>query len=63
MLGALVVAAPAVVAEGLVALLRVIDDGCSRGRAVEKAELLEALAVVVPELRHVDTGRSLDQKM
>ncbi len=61
--GARVVPAPTDLPDGLAALLRVIEDGCVRGLPVTKADVVTALAAVVPELAHVETGKSLDHKM
>lgn len=60
---ALVVPAPSTVPDGLGALLEVIEDACVRGRPVGKTELVAALAKVVPDLAHRETGSSLDEKM
>jgi len=61
--GARVVPAPTDLPDGLAALLRVIEDGCVRGLPVTKADVVTALAAVVPELAHLETGKSLDHKM
>lgn len=45
------------------ALLAVIGDAVSGGPVPDKAALAAALAGVVPELHHLETGASLDGKM
>ncbi|MSP25773.1 MAG: NAD-dependent epimerase/dehydratase family protein [Myxococcales bacterium] len=52
-----------VLPSGLPELLHLIDDGCHRGSTIEKAELARAIAALVPEFEHRDTGKSLDDKM
>jgi FlaA1/EpsC-like NDP-sugar epimerase len=47
----------------LAGLLRLIDRACTAGTPPAKADLAQALAAVVPDLKHQETGRSLDSKM
>lgn len=44
-------------------LLAMIDRGCRAGDPPGKPELVASLARVVPQLHHVETGRSLDGKL
>lgn len=58
------VPAPAASAAALPGLLRWITDVCA-GRAAlpDKAAIVARLGAVVPELRHAETGRTLDARM
>lgn len=47
----------------LTGFLRLVDQACDRGEPPPKAELARALAAVVPQLHHAETGRNLDTKM
>lgn len=47
----------------LTGFLRLVDQACARGEPPPKAELARALAAVVPQLHHAETGRNLDTKV
>jgi FlaA1/EpsC-like NDP-sugar epimerase len=47
----------------LTGFLRLVDQACTRGEPPPKAELARALAAVVPQLHHAETGRNLDTKV
>lgn len=49
--------------DALRALLRLVDDACRGGELPSKQALVRALAAVVPDLAHLETGASLDGKM
>ena len=61
--GALAIAAPDRSEGGLAELLALIHAACVEGRAIDKPELSRALAALVPDFEHHETGRSLDAKM
>jgi Polysaccharide biosynthesis protein len=60
---AVAVAAPSPLPDGLVELLHAVDRACRGSDALSKEDLDRALSRVVPDFTHLETGRSLDEKM
>ena len=60
---AVAVAAPSPLPDGLVELLRTVDRACRGSDALSKEDLERALSGVVEDFTHLETGRTLDEKM
>lgn len=60
---ALAVPAAPVETAALADFLRLVDQACTRGEPPAKPDLARALARVVPQLHHAETGRNLDNKL